>query len=52
MLVQIIKSEKDSYWYAECIGEIMEVVDEYEKDYILGEDYDNLNGRRLISKED
>jgi len=59
MLVQIIKSEKDSYWYAECIGEVFEVSDAkfetaragYDNDYILEEDL-GKNIWRHISKED
>ncbi len=55
MLVQIIKSEKDSYWYAECIGEIFEVVeDDSIEVYVLQEDIENAYdiGNRHISKED
>ncbi len=53
MLVQIIKSEKDSYWYAECIGEIFEVVDHNKTVYILSEDYVHTDFYwRRIRKED
>ncbi len=47
MLVQIIKSEKDSYWYRDSIGLMFDVI-EFCDHYILSTEYFN----RLIRKED